>query len=161
FCRMLDGGEDPLYIARRLVRMAVEGICLADPLALAQANAAKEAYHFLGSPEGDLPLAKCVIYLAVAPKCNTAYTAFKRAMASATESASVAPPKHILNAPTRLMREEGYGEGYIYDHSTEEGVSGQDYFPEDFRRQIFYEPGTRGQEREIGAWLKKMLELRR
>ena len=123
FCRMIDGGEDPLYLARRMVRMAVEDIGLADPQALVQANAAKDAYDFLGSPEGELALAQCVIYLATAPKSNAAYTAYGAAMRLAKEGGSLAPPKHILNAPTKLMRNEGYGAGYVYDHSTEEGVS--------------------------------------
>jgi putative ATPase len=159
-CRMLDGGEDPLYIARRMVRMAVEDIGLADPSALVQANAAKDAYDFLGSPEGELALAQCVIYLATAPKSNSAYTAFGAAMRTAKESGSLPPPKHILNAPTKLMREEGYGAGYVYDHSTEEGVSGQAYFPEGLERQQFYRPKARGYEREIEARLKKWAAMR-
>ncbi len=160
-CRMLVGGEDPLYLARRMVRMAVEDIGLADPHALAQANAAKDAYDFLGSPEGELALAQCVIYLATAPKSNSGYTAFGAAMRAAKESGSLPPPKHILNAPARLMKEEGYGAGYIYDHGTEEGVSGQTYFPEGLERQHFYRPGGRGYEREIEARLKSWAEVRR
>src|SRR5271165_4233192 len=160
FCRMIDGGEDPLYIARRMVRMAVEDIGLADPGALVQANAAKEAYDFLGSPEGELALAQCVIYLASAPKSNAAYKAFGAAMRSAKEGGSLPPPKHILNAPTRLMKEEGYGSGYIYDHATEEGISGQDYFPEALGRQTFYDPPDRGFEREIRRRLEYWAKLR-
>ncbi len=158
--RMLAGGEAPLYIARRLVRMAVEDIGLADPQALTQTLAAKDAYDFLGSPEGELALAQAVIYLATAPKSNRAYVAFKRASAAAREHGSLAPPKHILNAPTRLMAEEGYGAGYIYDPDTEEGFSGQDYFPEDMVRQAFYEPGGQGAEAEIAGRLKRWKALR-
>ncbi|MGO9544606.1 MAG: replication-associated recombination protein A [Rhodomicrobium sp.] len=161
FCRMIDGGEAPLYLARRMVRMAVEDIGLADPNALVQANAAKEAYDFLGSPEGELALAQCVLYLATAPKSNSAYTAYGAAMRLAKEAGSLAPPKHILNAPTKLMREEGYGAGYVYDHATEEGVSGQNYFPDELERQQFYRPGGRGYEAEIKARLEAWAELRR
>ncbi len=161
FCRMIDGGEDPLYLARRLVRMAVEDIGLADPQALVQANAAKDAYDFLGSPEGELALAQCVIYLAAAPKSNSAYVAYGAAMRLAKEGGSLAPPKHILNAPTKLMRSEGYGAGYVYDHSTEEGVSGQNYFPDGVERQQFYRPGGRGYEAEIKARLESWAEVRR
>ncbi len=161
FCRMIDGGEAPLYLARRMVRMAVEDIGLADPQALVQANAAKDAYDFLGSPEGELALAQCVIYLATAPKSNAGYKAFGAAMRTAKDGGSLPPPKHILNAPTRLMKEEGYGAGYVYDHSTEEGVSGQSYFPEGLARQQFYSPRGRGYEREIEARLKAWAEVRR
>jgi putative ATPase len=161
FCRMIDGGEDPLYIARRMVRMAVEDIGLADPGALLQANAAKDAYNFLGSPEGELALAQCVIYLATAPKSNAAYMAYGAAMRLAKEGGSLAPPKHILNAPTRLMRTEGYGAGYVYDHSTEEGVSGQNYFPEGIERQEFFRPRGRGHEAELKAQLEAWAEIRR
>lgn len=156
--RMLAGGEDPLYIARRLVRMAVEDIGLADPQALVQTNAAKDAYDFLGSPEGELALAQAALYLATAPKSNRAYVAFKRATSFAKEHGSLAPPKHILNAPTRLMAEEGYGKGYIYDPDTPEGFSGQNYFPDGMERPIFYEPGKTGLEKDISkridAWMK-------
>jgi len=156
--RMLTGGEDPLYIARRLVRMAVEDIGLADPQALVQANAAKDAYDFLGSPEGELALAQATLYLASTAKSNAAYVAFKAAMRIAKHGGSLAPPKHILNAPTRLMAKEGYGEGYVYDPDTPEGFSGQDYFPEELGRQKFYVPTTRGYEEQIGerlaAWTK-------
>jgi putative ATPase len=161
FCRMIDGGEDPLYIARRMVRMAVEDIGLADPGALVQANAAKDAYDFLGSPEGELALAQCVIYLAAAPKSNAAYKAYGGAMRLAKEGGSLAPPKHILNAPTRLMRQEGYGAGYIYDPGTEEGFSGQNYFPDGLERRLFYRPDGRGHEAEIKARLEAWAEMRR
>ena len=127
---MLAGGEDPLYIARRMVRFAVEDVGLADPQALHQALAAWDAYERLGSPEGELALAQCVIYLGTAPKSNAAYAAFGSAIRAAKETGSLMPPKHILNAPTRLMKQLGYGKGYAYDHDTAEGFSGQDYFPE-------------------------------
>lgn len=159
--RMLDVGEDPLYLARRLVRMAVEDVGLADPQAVVQALAAKDVYDFLGSPEGELALAQATIYLAVAPKSNGAYVAYKRAMRAAKESGSLMPPKHILNAPTRLMAEEGYGAGYEYDHDTPEGFSGQDYFPDDMPRQQFYDPPERGFEREVRKRLAYFAELRR
>jgi len=158
--RMLDGGEDPLFIARRVVRMAVEDIGLADPAALTQALAAKEAYDFLGSPEGELALAQAVLYVATAPKSNAAYVAYKAAMRTAKEHGSLAPPKHILNAPTRLMAEQGNGEGYAYDHDTPEGFSGQDYFPEEMGRQQFYDPPERGFEREVKKRLDYWSRLR-
>jgi putative ATPase len=159
--RMLAGGEDPLYIGRRLVRMAVEDIGLADPNALVQANAAKDAYDFLGSPEGELALAQAAIYLAVAPKSNRAYVAYKRAARAAKESGSLSPPKIILNAPTKLMAEEGYGDGYVYDPDTPEGFSGQDYFPDEIERQRFYEPTRYGLEQRIGERLAAWDKLRR
>jgi putative ATPase len=159
--RMLAGGEDPLYIGRRLVRMAVEDIGLADPNALVQANAAKDAYDFLGSPEGELALAQAAIYLAVAPKSNRAYVAYKRATRAAKESGSLSPPKIILNAPTKLMAEEGYGDGYVYDPDTPEGFSGQDYFPDEIERQRFYEPTRYGLEQRIGERLAAWDKLRR
>lgn len=149
FNRMLNGGEDPVYICRRLVRFAVEDIGLADPQAVVQANAAKEAYIFLGSPEGDLAIAQAVIYLATAPKSNSAYSAYKLSKQSAKEHGSLAPPKHIMNAPTKLMKELGYKEGYIYDHDTVEGFSGQNYFPEDMQREEYYAPVERGFERDV------------
>jgi putative ATPase len=149
FARMLDAGEDPRFLARRLVRMAVEDIGLADPQALTHARAAAETYEQLGSPEGELALANCVIYLATAPKSNAAYVAWKAAMRVAKEAGSLAPPKTILNAPTGLMRQEGYGEGYAYDHDAPDAFSGQDYWPEKLGRQVFYEPVDRGFEREI------------
>jgi putative ATPase len=162
FCRMLDGGEDRLFLARRLVRMAVEDIGLADPQALVVANAAKEAFDFLGSPEGELALANAVIYLATAPKSNGAYVAFKSAMRVAKEQGSVAPPKVILNAPTKLMEDEGYGEGYAYDHDTPEGFSGQNYFPDELKkRPQFYDPPERGFEREIRKRLAYWDSLRK
>ncbi|MGB0085146.1 MAG: replication-associated recombination protein A [Rhodomicrobiaceae bacterium] len=159
--RMLAGGEDPLYVARRLVRMAIEDIGLADPLALVQANAAKDAYDFLGTPEGELALAQTTIYLATAPKSNRAYVAFGRATAAAKEHGSLAPPKHILNAPTRLMAAEGHGRGYIYDPDSPEGFSGQDYFPDEMERQSFYLPGQSGAEKEIAKRMAAWTKLRR
>ncbi len=150
FCRMLEGGEDRLFLARRLVRMAVEDIGLADPQALMVCNAAKDAFDFLGSPEGELALANAVIYLATAPKSNGAYLAYKAALRAAKDSGSVAPPKIILNAPTGLMEEQGYGDGYLYDHDQPDGFSGQNYFPDEFReRPRYYDPPERGFEREI------------
>ena len=149
FARMLDGGEDPLYIARRLVRFAVEDIGMADPNALGQALAAWDTYKRLGSPEGELAIAHCVIYLGTAPKSNAAYRAYNSAVAAAKKTGSLMPPKHILNAPTRLMKDLGYSKGYEYDHGTAEGFSGQDYFPEGMRRERFYQPVERGFEREI------------
>jgi putative ATPase len=158
--RMLDAGEDPLYIARRVVRMAIEDIGLADPQALVVANAAKDAYDFLGSPEGELALAQAVIYVATAPKSNAAYAAYGRAMRMAKEAGSLLPPKHILNAPTKLMQDEGYSAGYEYDHNSDEAFSGQDYFPERLGRQTFYEPVERGFEREIKKRLEYWAKLR-
>jgi putative ATPase len=159
-CRMLDAGEDPLYIARRVVRMAVEDIGLADPQALVITNAAKDTYDFLGSPEGELAIAQAVIYVATAPKSNAAYTAYGQAMRVAREAGSLLPPKHILNAPTRLMKTEGYGRGYAYDHDQEDAFSGQDYFPEGLERQTFYDPPERGFEREIRKRLDYWARLR-
>lgn len=149
FGRMLEGGEDPLYIVRRLVRFAVEDVGMADPAAILQANAAREAYEFLGSPEGELAIAQCVIYLATAPKSNASYTAYKNSRGDAKRTGSLMPPKHILNAPTALMKEEGYGSGYQYDHDTVQGFSGQNYFPDNMPRQSYYQPVERGFEREI------------
>jgi putative ATPase len=159
--RMLDAGEDPLYLARRIVRMAVEDIGLADPQALVVANAAKDAYDFLGSPEGELAIAEAVIYMATAPKSNAAYAAFGAAMRTAKEAGSLLPPKHILNAPTKLMRSEGYAAGYEYDHDAEEAFSGRDYFPEQLGRQTFYDPPERGFEREIRKRLDYWTKLRK
>ncbi len=160
--RMLDGGEDRLFVARRLVRMAVEDIGLADPQAVTQALAAKETYDFLGSPEGELALAQATIYLATAPKSNAAYAAFKAAMRAAKEHGSLAPPKHILNAPTKLMAEQGYGAGYDYDHNAPDAFSGQNYFPEEMDREHYYDPPERGFEREIqkrlAYWQKRRAE---
>jgi putative ATPase len=160
-CRMLDAGEDPLYIARRVVRMAVEDIGLADPQALTIANAAKDAYDFLGSPEGELAIAQAVIYLATAPKSNAAYLAYDAAMRTAKEAGSLVPPKHILNAPTGLMQAHGYGHGYDYDHDAPDAFSGQDYFPEGLGRQTFYRPDGRGLEREIKQRLEHWAKLRK
>ncbi len=159
--RMFDAGEDRLFIARRVVRMAVEDIGLADPQALVIANAAKEAYDFLGSPEGELAIANAVIYVATAPKSNAAYVAFKAATRLAKEHGSLMPPKVILNAPTKLMKSEGYGSGYAYDHDTPEGFSGQNYWPDALGRQKLYEPVDRGFEREIGKRLAYWLKLRK
>ncbi|UYO52288.1 replication-associated recombination protein A [Rhodopseudomonas palustris] len=159
-CRMLDAGEDPLFLARRVVRMAVEDVGMADPQALVIANAAKDAYDFLGSPEGELAIAQAVIYVATAPKSNATYTAYKSAMRLAKQAGSLLPPKHILNAPTGLMKNEGYGSGYQYDHDTPEGFSGQDYFPETLGRQTFYDPPDRGFEREIRKRLDYWAKLR-
>ncbi|MEE8273212.1 MAG: replication-associated recombination protein A [Alphaproteobacteria bacterium] len=159
--RMLAAGEDPLYIARRLIRFASEDVGLADPQALVQAVAAKDAYDFIGSPEGELALAQCVLYLATSPKSNAAYRALDGAMRSAREHGSLMPPRHILNAPTRLMKELGYGEGYAYDHDTAQGFSGQDYFPEDMARETYYRPAERGFEREVAKRLAYWNKLRR
>jgi putative ATPase len=158
--RMLVAGEDPNYIARRLVRFAVEDVGLADPQALIQAMAAWQAYERLGTPEGELALAQAVIYLGTAPKSNAAYKAFGAARRAAGETGSLMPPKHILNAPTRLMKELGYGAGYAYDHDTAEGFSGQDYFPEGLDRTTFYRPVDRGFEREVRKRLDYWAKLR-
>ncbi len=160
FARMLAGGEDPLYIARRLVRFSVEDIGLADPQALVQALAAWDAFERLGSPEGELALVQCVIYLGSAPKSNAAYRAEGAAKRAARETGSLMPPMHILNAPTRLMRTLGYGEGYVYDHATAEGFSGQNYFPDAMERRRLYTPGGRGFEKEIAARLAYWQRLR-
>ena len=158
--RMLAGGENPLFLARRLVRMAIEDIGLADPQAVVQALSAKDTYDFLGSPEGELALAQATVYLATAPKSNALYTAFKGAMRSAKENGSLSPPKIILNAPTKLMKDEGYGAGYAYDHEAPEAFSGQDYFPDEMDRQQFYDPPDRGFEREIRKRLAYWAGLR-
>ncbi|MEI2384089.1 replication-associated recombination protein A [Breoghania sp. JC706] len=160
-CRMFDAGEDPLFLGRRLVRMAVEDIGLADPQALVIANAAVEQYRLLGTPEGELGLAQACVYLASAPKSNAVYKAFKSAMRSAKQAGSLPPPRHILNAPTKLMKSEGYGEGYRYDHDEPDAFSGQDYFPEQLGRQHYYEPVERGFEREIRKRLDYWAKLRR
>ncbi|PWW03630.1 putative ATPase [Hoeflea marina] len=160
-CRMFDAGENPLFIGRRLVRMASEDIGLADPQALVICNAAKDAYDFLGSPEGELALAQACVYLATAPKSNAVYTAYKQAMRVAREAGSLAPPKHILNAPTKLMKGEGYGDGYRYDHDEPDAFSGQDYFPEKLGRQTFYDPPERGFERDIRKRLDFWSRLRK
>lgn len=160
FCRMLNGGEDPRFIARRLVRMASEDIGLADPHALTITLQAWETYERLGSPEGELTLAQALIYVATAPKSNAVYTAYKDAMNSARDTGSLMPPAHILNAPTKLMKDIGYGSGYQYDHDTPEGFSGQNYFPDDMGRREFYNPVERGFEREIQKRLEYWHKLR-
>lgn len=149
YARMLEGGEDPRYLARRLVRMAVEDIALADPQAQTVCLHAWETYERIGSPEGELALAQAVIYLALAPKSNAGYAAYKAARAAARQTGSEPPPKHILNAPTRLMKEQGYGTGYEYDHSAEDAFSGQNYFPDGMKRGIYYLPVDRGFERDL------------
>lgn len=158
--RMLLGGEDPRFLARRITRMAVEDIGLADPAAQGVCLEAWQTYERLGSPEGELALAQAVIYLALAPKSNAAYMAFKAAMASARETGSKMPPKHILNAPTRMMKDQGYGAGYAYDHDAEDGFSGQNYFPDDMKRGVFYLPAERGNERELKKRLDYFVKLR-
>lgn len=160
FSRMLDGGEDPKYIARRMIRMAVEDIGLADPQAMQLCLTAWETYERLGSPEGELALAQALIYLATAPKSNAAYMAYSAARAAAASTGSLMPPKHILNAPTKLMKGMGYGKDYAYDHDTEHGFSGQDYFPEAMGRQQFYQPVERGFERDIKKRLEYWQKLR-
>jgi putative ATPase len=158
--RMLAGGEQPLYIARRLVRASVEDIGLADPQAVVQAIAAKDVYDFLGSPEGEIALVQCVLYLATAPKSNAVYVAQGAAKRAATEHGSLMPPAHILNAPTKLMKKLGYGAGYEYDHAAEEGFSGQNYFPDGMAREEFYKPKETGFEREIAKRLEYWAKLR-
>ena len=158
--RMLAGGEQPLYIARRLVRAAVEDIGLADPEAVHQALAAKDVFDFLGAPEGEIALAQCVLYLASAPKSNAVYTAFGAARRAAESHGSLAPPAHILNAPTKMMKDLGYGAGYRYDHDAPDGFSGQDYFPDSMTRQNFYAPKQVGFEREIARRLEYWSKLR-
>jgi putative ATPase len=160
FSRMLDGGENPLYIARRMVRFAVEDIGMADPGALLQANAAKEAYDFLGSPEGELALAQCVVYLATAPKSNAVYTAFGASKRDAKSHGSLMPPAHILNAPTKLMKELGYGKDYAYEHNEEDAFSGKNYFPDTMERARYYHPAERGFERDINKRLEYWAKLR-
>jgi len=155
FARMLEGGEDPRYLARRLVRMAVEDISLADPQAQAVCLQSWETYERLGSPEGELALSQAVVYLALAPKSNASYVAYKAARHAAKQFGSEPPPTHILNAPTKLMKEQGFGAGYAYDHDAEDGFSGQNYFPETMKRPVFYTPVDRGFERD----LKKRVEF--
>ncbi len=161
FARMLEGGEDPLFLARRLIRMASEDIGLADPTALMIAGEAARSYERLGSPEGELALAHCVIHLATAPKSNAAYVAYKAARKVAAETGSLMPPKHILNAPTAMMKDQGYGTGYQYDHDVDGGVSGQDYFPEGMKRPVFYDPKGQGREAPIAEKLKQIAALRK
>ncbi len=158
--RMLDAGESPLFLARRIVRMAIEDVGNADPQALVVASAAKDAFDFLGSPEGELALAQAVVYVATAPKSNAVYTAFKAATRLAKEAGSLTPPKQILNAPTKLMKREGYGLGYRYDHDEPDAFSGQNYFPEALGRQSFYHPVERGFEREIRKRMDYWARLR-
>jgi len=160
FARMLGGGEDPKFLARRITRMAVEDIGLADPNALTQCTAAWETYERLGSPEGELALAQALIYLATAPKSNAGYMAYNQARRSAKETGSLMPPSHILNAPTNMMKELGYGAGYQYDHDAEDGFSGQNYFPDDMPREEFYIPIERGFERDIHKRLEYWKKLR-
>jgi len=158
--RMLNGGEDPRYIARRVARMAVEDIGMADPQAIQVALNAWEMYERVGSPEGELAIAQAVIYMASAPKSNAAYKAIGAARRAAKETGSLMPPKHILNAPTKFMKNLGYGNDYAYDHDTEEGFSGQNYFPDEMEREIFYNPPERGFEREIRKRLDYWAKLR-
>ena len=160
FARMLEGGEDPRFLARRITRMASEDIGLADPQALPLCLAAWETYERLGSPEGELALAEALVYLATAPKSNAVYMAYKAAVRSAKETGSLMPPKHILNAPTKLMKSEGYGSGYEYDHDSKDGFSGQNYFPDEMARSRFYDPPERGFEREINKRLEYWRKLR-
>ncbi|SDG18236.1 Recombination protein MgsA [Celeribacter baekdonensis] len=163
FSRMLEGGEDPRYLARRLTRMAIEDIQLADPQAQAMCLHAWEVYERLGSPEGELALAQAVVYLALAPKSNAVYTAFKAARDAARKTGSEPPPKHILNAPTKLMAEQGYGENYAYDHDAEDGFSGQNFFPDTLPRTQFYKPVERGFERDLAkrvAYFDKLRDKR-
>jgi putative ATPase len=158
--RMLEGGEEPLFIARRLIRAAAEDIGEADPMSLVLANAARETYEFLGSPEGEIALAQVVVHLAAAPKSNAVYTAYKAARKAARETGSLMPPAHILNAPTRLMKDLGYGKGYAYDHDVEGGFSGQNYFPDGMARQTFYKPRGEGVEARIKERLDRWAEAR-
>lgn len=160
FARMLDAGEDPLFLARRLIRMASEDVGLADPQALTLAVAARDAYQMLGSPEGELSLAQVVVYLALAPKSNAVYTAYKAAVSVAKATGSPMPPMVILNAPTKMMKGQGYGDGYIYDHDTPEAFSGQEYFPEKIGRQDFYHPVERGFERDLRKRMDYFARLR-
>ena len=161
FARMIDGGEDPLFIARRVVRMASEDVGLADPQALVIANAAKETYDFLGSPEGELAIAQAIVYVATAPKSNALYKAYKAAQGLAKAGGSLMPPKTILNAPTRLMKSEGYGADYQYDHDAPDAFSGQNYWPDALGPQTLYEPAERGFEREVKKRLEYWARLRR
>ena len=158
--RMLTGGEDPLFIARRLIRAAAEDIGEADPMSLVLANAAKDTYDFLGSPEGEIALAQLVVHLAAAPKSNAVYKAFGAAMKAAKETGSLMPPAHIRNAPTRLMRDLGYGKGYAYDHDAPEGFSGQNYFPDEMERRVFYQPRGEGAEARIKERLERWAAMR-
>ena len=158
--RMLGGGEDPRYLARRLVRLASEDIGLADPQALVQAMTAWQVYERLGSPEGELAIAQCVVYLAPAPKSNALYKALGAAQGAARGTGSLMPPAHILNAPTKMMQQLGYGAGYAYDHETADAFSGQNYFPDGMERRQFYSPPERGFEREVAKRLAYWSKLR-
>ncbi|MEO0751868.1 MAG: replication-associated recombination protein A [Pseudomonadota bacterium] len=158
--RMLEGGEDPRFLARRITRMAVEDIGLADPHAQAHCLHAWEVYERLGSPEGELALAQAVLYLALAPKSNAAYVAYKGARAEAKRTGSTSPPKHILNAPTQMMKDQGYGDGYAYDHDAEDGFSGQNYFPDGMKRPVLYQPPDRGFERDLKKRVDYFSKLR-
>ncbi len=160
FARMLEGGEDPRFLARRITRMAVEDIGLADPQAQDICLQSWQTYERLGSPEGELALAQAVVYLALAPKSNAVYTAYKAARAAARDTGSLPPPKHILNAPTKLMKDIGYGSGYAYDHDAEDAFSGQNYFPETMKRPIYYVPPERGFERELKKRIEYFVKLR-
>lgn len=160
FARMLEGGEEPLFLARRLIRMATEDVGLADPQALPLAIAARNAYEMLGSPEGELALAEVVVYLALAPKSNAVYTAFGKARQAAAGTTHLPPPLHILNAPTRLMKQMDYGKGYQYDHDTPQGFSGQNYFPDGMSTEVYYEPVERGFEREMKKRYEYFAKLR-
>ena len=160
FARMLDAGEDPRYLARRITRMAVEDIGLADPQAQSVCLQSWETFERLGSPEGELAIAQALVYLALAPKSNATYVAYKAARKAAKSTGSLAPPKHILNAPTQLMKDQGYSAGYAYDHDAEDGFSGQDYFPEGVKRDAFYEPVERGFERDLKKRLDYFAKLR-
>ncbi len=160
FARMLEGGEDPRFLARRITRMAVEDIGLADPRAQTLCIDAWNTYERLGSPEGELAIANALIYLALAPKSNAAYAAYKNARRAAKDTGSEPPPKHILNAPTKLMKEQGYGSGYEYDHDAEDGFSGQNYFPDGMKRGVYYSPVDRGEEREMKKRLEFFAKLR-
>ncbi len=163
--RMLEAGEDPLYVARRIIRMAVEDIGVADPIALSVATAAKDAYHFLGSPEGELALVEAVVYLATSPKSNALYKAFDRAKQDVKETGSLPVPLHIRNAPTRLMKDLGYGRGYMYDHDSEDSYSGQEHLPEELRGRRYYEPTNYGHEKiirkRIDFWERRKREIRK
>ncbi|MFZ7091657.1 replication-associated recombination protein A [Primorskyibacter sp. 2E233] len=161
YARMLEAGEDPRYLARRITRMAVEDIGLADPQAQAVCLQSWETYERLGSPEGELAIAQALVYLALAPKSNAAYVAYKSARAAARKTGSLMPPKHILNAPTALMKDQGYGSGYAYDHDAEDGFSGQDYFPDDMAREAYYDPVERGFERDLRKRVDYFTRLRR
>jgi putative ATPase len=158
--RMLGGGEDPLFIARRLIRAAAEDIGAADPMSLVLANAAKDTYEFLGSPEGEIALAQLTLHLATAPKSNAVYTAFSAAQKAAKETGSLMPPAHIRNPATRLMKDLGYGKGYQYDHDTADGFSGQNYFPDEMDRRVFYKPRGEGSEARIKERLERWAKLR-